>query len=427
MMVPVQVHDGRRTEVVTRGPDQRIAVVGAGLAGLSAALRLREAGRDVVVFEARDRVGGRVWSETVETDGGACVIERGGEFVLEGYDAMRRLLRREGLALADTGMSYYVREVAETPSVTPAQLVAAAERGLAVAAERADLRSVADVLEALSFHPDVIDALRARVETTAGVGADLADASLLEHLAHRTPPPSWRVAGGNQRLPDALARRLEAAVRLGEPVRRIVDDGGEVQVATAAGTASFDAVVVALPVAVVHARDAVDIALPDWKRQVLAKVLQGHAAKLHLPLRSAPDTSAVMSVRERYWTWTALAEGRRVAPVLNCFMGSEPAIRALRVAADPATWVQRARALRADLRFDDIRPPTVTVWATDQYARCAYSCPSPGFTADDHALLERPVGSIHFAGEHVEPEMAGLMEGAVRSGERAADRLLGAA
>ena len=69
----------------------RIGILGAGLAGLAAATKLAEAGEHVTVFEARNRPGGRVWSETLDTPQGRYVIERGAEFVLDGYTSMRRL------------------------------------------------------------------------------------------------------------------------------------------------------------------------------------------------------------------------------------------------------------------------------------------------------------------------------------------------
>ncbi len=88
----------------------RIAVVGAGFAGLMAATQLNAQGHDVVVLEARDRVGGRVWSYEMETSAGLTVIERGGEFVLDGYDLMRSTAAELGLSFVDMGMSYYSRE-----------------------------------------------------------------------------------------------------------------------------------------------------------------------------------------------------------------------------------------------------------------------------------------------------------------------------
>ena len=77
----------------------RVAVLGAGLAGLSAATRLVRAGHDVTVFEARDRVGGRVWSGTVIAAGAEHVIERGAEFVLDGYTTFRRFCAEHELPL----------------------------------------------------------------------------------------------------------------------------------------------------------------------------------------------------------------------------------------------------------------------------------------------------------------------------------------
>ena len=83
----------------------RVVVVGAGFAGLMAAWRLRESGHDVVVLEARDRVGGRVWSYEIEAGDPQTRIERGAEFILSGYDLMESLMDDFGLALAPMGLS----------------------------------------------------------------------------------------------------------------------------------------------------------------------------------------------------------------------------------------------------------------------------------------------------------------------------------
>ena len=88
----------------------RIVVAGAGFAGLMAAYRIVQAGHEAVVLEARGRVGGRVWSQELLAGDPRTVVERGGEFVLDGYDVMRRVLAELGLGLAGTGMSYYHRE-----------------------------------------------------------------------------------------------------------------------------------------------------------------------------------------------------------------------------------------------------------------------------------------------------------------------------
>ncbi|MGW3950272.1 flavin monoamine oxidase family protein [Streptomyces sp. NPDC004752] len=406
------------------GAARRVVVVGAGLAGLAAATRLQAAGRDVTVFEARDRVGGRVWSETIAVEDGACVIERGAEFVLHGYHAMRRLLELTGLDLVDTGMSYYVRALAETPDISTQDVAAAGQQAAALAAGLPGMPSTEDVLGRLDLDPVLVEALRARVEISTANEAHRVTAKALEHVASFKPLPSWRVGGGNQHLPNALAARLGSSVRPGVKVRGISQDRRGVVVSADGTTAVFDAAVVALPLAIVRDRAALTLAMPGWKRAVLDRVVQGHAAKLHVPLRSVLSTSAVMSVGGRFWNWTAVDAGRKVAPVLNGFMGSLSAIRRAGVEESAQEWVAATRQVRPDLDFDESRPAVHTVWGTDPLARGAYAAHGPEATGEDAQLLERPVGAIHFAGEYTDPDFTGLMEGAVRSGERAADRII---
>ena len=124
-----------------------MVVIGGGFAGLAAATELADRGVDVLVCEARDRVGGRVWTERMPAPGGApALIERGAEFVLDGYEVMLGLARRYGLRLADTGMSYYVREPRDV--ATDAATLQAAGLAIARAAAHGGGRSVAEAVAA---------------------------------------------------------------------------------------------------------------------------------------------------------------------------------------------------------------------------------------------------------------------------------------
>lgn len=410
---------------------RRVAILGAGLAGLAAASELARTGHEVTVFEARHRAGGRVWSDTIETSSGSHIIERGAEFILDGYSAMRRLLALHGLEVVDTGMSYYVREPGDVFGVSSADIVATGEEAVRImsgldghrTAEEI-LRIVGQRLDSTQYGSQLVESLRARIEISTAVSASDVTAGALRTIAAFEPKPSWRVAGGNQRLPVAMAVRLASSIRYGEAVTAVHNQpGGGAVVDTECGSGLFDAVIVALPLALV--RDGSSVVLPttDARRAALGHVLQGHAAKLHLPLEAAPATSAVMAVRGRYWTWTAMGSSGRVVPVLNAFMGSSAAIAASGLMDGPNRWAASARRLRNDLHIAVHANPVMTMWSDDVLAGGAYSAHGPGASINDMKILEEPVGDVFWAGEYAEAEFTGLMEGAIRSGERAAHRV----
>lgn len=405
-----------------------VAVLGGGLAGLAAATKLKSDGFNVTVFEARNRVGGRVWSQAVA--GGRvepCIIERGAEFVLDGYTTLRRLLDQTGLSLVDTGMSYYVRALADTPDISTNDVVEAGRAASAVARTFDTPPSAEAVLRRLELDDRLVDALRARIEISTAVAADQVSAETLEHIASFEPLPSWRVSGGNQELPKALAARLGEAVRYQEFVHAVRETDEGLVVETSGGTAVFDAVVVALPLSLVRDSSAISLPMPGWKRSALDRVLQGDAAKLHLPLRSVPETSAVMSTKGRFWTWTAMDSTGAVTPVLNSFMGSPGALNRAGIDGAFEAWLTHTRHIRPDLDFGDPDDAVTTVWRNDPLARGAYAAFAPGGDGQDSEQLEQPVGNIFFAGEYADPDFTGLMEGALRSGERAAARISRAA
>lgn len=403
----------------------QVIVVGAGFAGLAAATELRHVGIDVVVIEARERVGGRVWSENLETaDGTMCVIERGGEFVLTGYEKLRALATRHGLSIADTGMSYYVREPRGTSGVDVVGLQRAGST-VTRAVRTADARSVADVIAAAGLPAPLADAVLARVEISCALEAERLGPSVLDHAASFERSPSHRIAGGNQRLACAMANALgRDRVKLGTPARALDRHGDRIRVMVDFGELEADGVVLALPLPVLRELP-IDPPLPAWKREALARVDIGQAAKLHLPLAAPAATSAVMSVRDRFWCWTATAADGRVAPVLNCFAGSPSALRRLAIAKGAGTWVHLVSDLRQDLALLT-SAAVLTTWHDDPWARGAYRADGLAARSGDDVYLEAPVEGLHFAGEYAAGQLSGLMEGALRSGCRAAAEICAA-
>ena len=397
----------------------RVAVVGAGFAGLAAAVDLVDAGVDVVVLEARDRVGGRVWSEPLDGPGGTGpVIERGAEFVLDGYDAMRGWLDRFDLRLVDTGMSYYVREPRGAGDVTVDDVRAGA--AALAAASRGPGASVATLLDGLEVRPEVAEALRSRIEVSCAWPVEDLAASVLDHVASFADLPSHRVAGGNQLLAVRMAGLLGPRVRLGVVVRTVGHSPRGVLLETSAGTDLVDAVVLAIPLPLLRDLD-VTPPFPYDKRGALDRLTMGSAAKVHVGLRSPAPTSAVLSVPDRFWCWTASGPDGDVLPVLNGFAGSPGAVRAL--ASDPDGWVGRLVALRDDLDLD-AATAVVTTWHDDPWARGAYSADGLSALPGDSELVAAPVDRVFVAGEHTAGAWSGLMEGALRSGSRAAREVL---
>jgi monoamine oxidase len=392
---------------------RRVVVIGAGLAGLAAADALARAGVEVEVLEARDRVGGRTWSQALPN---GAVIEMGAEFVLAGNVAVSELAAELGLGLWDKGMRYGDREPRGGIGATAAALAEAVRIADAAIAQLDGRPSVRELLESLELDPGAREAILARAEISSASSADEIPATDLGGLAHIDTEPSPGVAGGNQGLALALAARLGDAVRLGDPVALVEWTSGGVRVETAGGHSCVaDGCVVAVPARVAD-RIEFEPALPAAKREALDRVRYGHAAKLFVPLLEPAPVGAVMNVPERYWCWTATGPSPEPMPVVSCFCGSPAALDGLAVADGPGAWVESLRRLRPELALDP-SGAVLSDWDRDPWIGAAYSIsPAPGLT---EALAER-VGPLAFAGEHMGGAFNGLMEGAIRSGRAAA-------
>jgi len=395
--------------------------MGAGFAGLAAAEALSSAGIEVEVFEARDRIGGRVWSHALP---GGAVIERGAEFILGDYDTTRELARRLDTPLAPTGMAYGDREPRGGPAVQRTELLRVSGRLTELARDHAEDPGVAlgDLLDATAMSSGARAALEARLSISAAHEAGELAARLAAHTSSTfSESQSARIAGGNSRLAEALARRLPDPVRTRHPIGRVEWAGESATVKGDGFEAPGDAALVTVPATVLP--DIVfDPPLPDRKQRAVRSVDYGHAAKLSVPLEQAAEPSAVMSVPDRFWCWIARGEGGAVVPVVSAFAGSASALEALAVGDGTARWLERLAELRPDLRLSS-EGAVGTYWDHDPWARAAYSVELAGRPRDEDGLCE-PAGALFFAGEHTAGAWAGTMEGALRSGQRAAEQII---
>jgi monoamine oxidase len=391
-------------------PARRVVVVGAGFAGLAAAHALADRGAEVTVFEARDRVGGRVHSRQLAN---GAVVELGAEFVLPGYEVLRATAARLGLALYEKGTLYGDREPRDGPPVTRAELVAAD-----AALRDSGTGSIADALERLVPSPGARAGVAARLAVSSAYELEDQDAATLDEGATGFGDfPSHGIAGGNDRLALALADRLGDAMHTSAAVSGVTWSAGGVVVRAGGTEVAADACVVATPAP--HALELEwDPPLPGWKQEALAGVRYGQAAKLFLELAAPAPPSQTLSVPLRFWTWTQRGADGESLPVAASFAGSPSALDLLRLKDGPDTWDAAVRRLRPDLEFADA-PPLLSTWADDPWARGAYSVRTLSSPLLDEPLA-RAVGAVTFAGEHTAGHWHALMEGALSSGLRAA-------
>ncbi|HEY7660032.1 MAG TPA: NAD(P)/FAD-dependent oxidoreductase [Actinomycetota bacterium] len=398
--------------------DADVVVVGAGFAGLAAALDLAESGASVVVLEARDRVGGRVWSPRLDN---GVVAELGGEWIMPGDEAVEDLAARLGLDLVASGVDYLRREPRGEGAVSIAEVDAFLEAADAFMGQvDAHGLSFGEALDAVPGDDGARAVVRARLQGT--FATDLSRVAWRSgwHAGRLVAEPATyrRVAGGNQMIAVEAAGRL-ADVRLGQEVGAIalVDAGVRVD---GTGPVRATAAVVALPAPIASGL-SFDPPLEPDQSAALGELPMGVASKLAVPLAGEADPLSVQCANASFWFW--VGRGRSaVRSVVTSFAGGELAQDVLATGSgDPDPWIRRIAALAPELRLAG--PALMKVWADDPFARGAYSAWDRR-SVERADLFERMHGPIAFAGEHTAGLHAGTMEGAILSGRRAARQVL---
>lgn len=393
-------------------------MIGAGLAGLAAAEALAAEGFEVDVLEARNRVGGRVWSDRLET---GALIERGGEFLTDGYTATERAAARLGCELVGMGIRYPDRRLHPDPGIDRDAALAAAVLVERDAASHPG-RSAVDVLTEVVPDPAIRELFASRVQSANAHPIEELEAGFLLGVSYlMNDDECRRILGGNQELARRMAAPLGARVHLNTAAKAIDSTGTDVVVSTAAGhRVDADAVVVAVPAPLLRALPF-DPPLPDAVAAAIASVRMSVAAKLAVPLRAPASADAVMSVPGRFWAYTTPCDeigGRTV----GSWAGSAPVVSALEANHGSEKWIDAIAVLWPELELDK-DGGTVTTWLDDPWAQGAYSV-LMSRDEDVPSPLSEPVDRIVFAGEHTSPDWSGTIEGALRSGERAAADVL---
>jgi monoamine oxidase len=424
----------------------RVLVAGGGLAGLTAARGLIDRGAEVHLVEARNRLGGRVW--TIRDEGfDEFPLEAGGELIDGDQVEIRKLcselglplyqILREGfgLALDLRGRVQLMKGQREVWNAFKRVLEQETEAFTTAGCDWSS--STASILGRYSLGAllrarQAPDEVRAMVQALRGfVLADPDQLSALIGVELATQPVDpghatfWRIRGGNDRLVEKLAVRKGLKVSLQLEIKKIEQSAAGVSITAAdrsgkLSAISGDYVIVALPAPIVRDLEFVP-ALPSPQRQAVKALMPGPATKAHLLFdrawwRRQGRPQAWGSNLDTGAVWEANGSKPAVLTLLAGGRASQH-FRALLEEGGPQRLVRRLSWLGEPEEARDFRS---TTWELDRYAQGAYVVLGPQFRPELRAELARPSGRIIFAGDHTSRQWQGYMNGAVESGIRAA-------
>ena len=431
---------------------RRFIVVGAGLSGLGAAELLETLGHEVLIVEARERIGGRVWS--LDQVPGA--PEGGANTIGPNYGRTIAAARRHGLELlaqprgAGLGLLIDGQVVdrdhwADSPlntlppalrEVTPDRLAGVLlgdnplgtslqwlEPGLSDRDQPAAefFRTHGLDQRALQWI-DVNNSYGNRLEDTSLLGLYAANAGIRRAIAWRQP--ALETAGGNQRIPEAMAAALKAPVRLGTRIEAVIQRPQSVQVVTDAGqTLAADAAICTLPLPALG-RLRFEPGLDTSWQEAMARIEYHKVTQLHL------------LAAEPFWEETGQpASWWTNGPLGRIFTRSRPNAAG---SYNMTVWINgdgcdafdamseqgAMAAITAELERmipgarGRVEPAALVRWAPDPDSGGAWALWPPGGIHALSAAVRRPHDRVFFAGEHTGMAYSG-MEAALESAERA--------
>ena len=458
----------------------RVAILGAGLAGLTCLHELRKHGIDAVCYERAERVGGRVKTARdlfAEVTGAPHHIELGGEFIDSDHTELLALVNELGLTVRDlTGNPAPEDAVARervywadgqrvdeldlmTGFVPVAHAIIEARqrmgaddvdyRSTSAAARRYDETPLAEFLAAAGPSAAARKVLDAAYTAEYGVAAGqqsalnlimmLSDDNLAESAGadlwalFGDSDERWQVEGGNDQVATRIAARHASRIRLGCVVEQLAEKaGGGWRIALAGGReVDAEVVVCTIPFSVLR-HVPIRAELSDTKRRAIAELGYGNNAKLVLPFSTRPweragDDGTIYADLELQTTWAPDAWAKGAGGVLTNFVGGSrgfsitdgtTAEQARRLAADlERIWPGAAEAARVDQALRQL-------WLDEPGALGSYAAYLIGQWTTIAGAEPEPVGTLLFAGEHTSADFQGYMGGAVQSGVRAAKDVL---
>jgi monoamine oxidase len=451
-------------------PDQRVVVVGAGLAGLSCAYRLHQAGLTADVYEAHPaRVGGRCWTAREFADGQ--VGEHGGEFIDTDHLHMRRLVRELRLELNDLskrggGHSLLYLDGRLRSKDTAYRGYAATLRRLNGIDRRTGYNGSYSNRSARAFdrrsagewiarnvprrRRSLRELLREYFSEEFGLDAGRLTATDLLYLTEGPPArepsasdPSderFHVRGGNDLVPHGIARRLPGdSLHLDAALTalwRRRDGSYGLSFDGVSGAVTADRVVLAIPYTTLRRVDLSRAGFRKLKRRCIEELGMGTNAKVllqfhHRPQRFRAWNGVLVTDQPFLDTWqTSLGQPGR-AGLITVYSGGRVGAgypdHPPHGPAPPAVVHETLAALERavpGISKDFNGRAWLDNWSADPWTHGSYAAYLPGQYTEFSGVVKAPEGGVHFAGEQTSDAYQGFLEGAVASGERCAREVL---
>lgn len=455
-----------QTMEATKGLQPRIVVVGAGMAGLNCAYKLKKAGLQAQVYEASNRAGGRIFTAR-NLMGPGLTTELGGEFIDTGHADMLDLVREFGLALYDVesasetvlrkdayffgGQQYTVAQViaAFQPYARQMQADIRSLPGtitfekMNAAAAHFDQLSIADYFDSLGMTGWIRTLLEVAYLTEYGREVhDQTSINFLWLFSADTSKGSfdifgvsderYKVQGGNQQITDALSQQLAGQVTLQHKLVALSQSGAEYSLTFERANGSrltvvADYVVLTVPFSVLR-NVSLQLPLPAWKLNAIQNLGYGTNAKLFLgfngrPWRTNGYTGYLFSDRATQSGWDSGQLQPTSQSAFTVYLGGRAGIEvgtgSAQSQASQFLTVLEAAWPGAQAKFNG--KVERFHWPTHPHTMASYACYRVGQFSTIAGAEGKPVGNLFFAGEHCSAWYQGFMNGAAETGRMAAE------